>query len=531
MATAAQLLLFDVPAQTIASKSALKSVELSPSPTSAACSPRRSQAWLALHFADLALAAAYQGVSPAQRATLDATPWAVVEEDRLKHVVACNERAWQYGVRPGHRMNAAIALCASLTLVARRMRGEKQLLERVATDCLKYTSAVSLQPPNEVLLELRGSFRLFGGPTRLIERIQSDLGALNAGLQLALAPTARSAQWLARASTTPRVCLPRELADTLSTLPVASLAWPLPVELQLARFGITTIGDLMRLSRKDLARRIGAGPVRELQQALGRTSWLHRGWSTPPSYRDRVVLDFEIETTSLLEKMLKRPLARLKRNLIESDRAIDELDLTLKHREGATKLALRLQQATADTDHLAGLLHEHLDRLVLRAPIREVLVDAPRLLVASPHTRSLGMDPATRTDPRSAPELKARLLEQLQSRFGTHAIRALSVRPDHIPERAQRVSSTLQSSRSAQVPAHLPRRPFWLLREPKLATREYEAGEFQIASSPETIEAEAWESGSVRRAYYRARMRDGIECWIFRDLSTRYQWFVHGLFG
>jgi protein ImuB len=486
---------------------------------------------LALHFTDLSLAAAYQEAAADQRALLDDSAWAVVDDDRLKHVVACNERAWTCGIRPGHRMNAAIALCDSLVLISRVPAAEIRLLDRIASECLKYTSAVSVQRPNEVLLEVRGSLRLFGGPHALIERIQTDLAHLNSGLQLALAPTARSAQWLARASPEPRVCLPRELPNVLSTLPIASLRWPLAIELQLTRFGITTVADLMRLSRKDLARRIGSDPVRELQQAIGRTCWLHRGWSTPPSYHDRVLLDFEIETTTLLERMLERPLTRLKKALIGASRSIDELTITLKHREGATTLAIRLQQPSADTAHLASLLHEHLDRLALRAPVREVLIDAPRLLVACARNHSLAMDPATRTDVPNAAELKARLLEQLQSRFGAQAVRALTVRAHHVPERAQCSDAPSQAPASISPPARLPRRPLWLLPEPKLASLEFRRGAFQIESSPETIEAEAWEGASVRRAYYRARTDKGTECWVYRDLNSRHEWYVHGLFG
>lgn len=530
MAASAQLLLFELPARPVTPPPRLAESLPMPSPA-ASVARRRSQAWLALHFANLSLAAAYDAASSDRRATLDGSAWAVIDDDRLKHVVACNEQAWNHGVRPGHRMNAAIALCSSLTLISRDVSAEARLLERIASECLKYTSAVSMQPPNEVLLEVRGSFRLFGGHAALMERVQADLSGLNAGLQSALAPTARSAQWLARASTAPRVCLPRELAEALGSLPIASLQWPMPIELQLTRFGVTTLADLMRLSRKDLARRIGAGPVRELQQAMGRTAWLHHGWSTPPSYHDRVLLDFEIETTALLEKLLERPLARLKRTLIGSSRSIDELLITLKHREGATPVALRLQQATADTAHLATLLHEHLDRLVLRAPVREVMIDAPRLLVARPRNQSLAMDPATRTDVPSASEIKARLLEQLQSRFGVNAIRALTVRAHHVPERAQCAEPPSQAPAAIATPARLPRRPLWLFLEPRPATREYRQGLFRIESSPETIETEAWEGASVRRAYYRARRRDGVACWIFRDLLSPHQWFVHGLFG
>ena len=531
MVAAAQLALFEAPARTVSP--ALAAIE-SPSTHSLpprASSRKRSQAWLALHLASLSLAAAYRAASADRRAVLDNSPWAVINDDRLKHVVACDRHAWERGVRPGHRMNAAIALCGSLELVSRNLATEAQLIEHIATACLNYTSAVSIQPPNEILLEVRGSLRLFGGPTALLERVQTDLAPLGAGLQMALAPTARGAQWIARASIEPSIFLPRQLAPGLNSLPIAALQWPLTIELQLARFGVTCVGDLMRLSRKDLARRIGLAPVRELQQALGRTPWLHHGWALPPSYHDRVLFDFEVETTGLLERLLERPFARLKRALIGASRQIDELAITLKHREGATPLTLRLQHTTADTAHLAKLLHEHLDRLVLRAPVREVTFDVPRLLVARPHNQSLAVEPSSRGSEEGIAELKARLLEQLQSRFGVQMIRALALHAHHVPERAQRPGAPSQSATSIHIPPRLPRRPLWFLREPTLATAQYRRGELRIESSPETIESEGWDSPRVRRAYYRARTSDGVQCWIFRDLAAPHDWYVHGLFG
>src|SRR5688500_17598505 len=106
MAAAAQLRLFEAPARAITPPPALiETPQPSPAPTAVR---RRTEAWLALHVSDLSLAAAYSAASPEQRAVLDQSPWAVVDDDRLKHIVACNALAWKHGVRPGHRMNAAI---------------------------------------------------------------------------------------------------------------------------------------------------------------------------------------------------------------------------------------------------------------------------------------------------------------------------------------------------------------------------------------------------------------------------------------
>ncbi len=529
MGAFAQRALFELPADGASTLAPEVSV---PAPTEAPrLSPRRAQAWIGLHFADLALAAALGAMNVEERVQRLSVPWAIMEADRFKRVIACNALAWQRGIRPGHRMNAAIALCAELLLVPRDNAAEVAFLKCIASECLRYTATVSVQAPNELLLEVRGSFRLFGGPQALLERIEADLRRHEAGLKVALAPTARSAQWLARDAKSPRLCLPRALPSALSSLPLSSLHWPLALELQLVRFGVTTVGDLLRLSRKDLGRRIGGAAVAELQQALGRAPWLHPRWSTEPTYHDRLVLDFDVETTELLEKLLSRPLARLRRTLVTGALAIDTLALTLKHRECDTQVMVRLQAPTADTKHLASLLHEHLDRLVLPAPVREVLLTVPRLRLARPQTRALGIDPTDRTEASADPEAAQRLLEQLQSRFGVARVRALALNAHHLPERAQHASPPTGVEPPRVRPPPLAARPLWLLATPRPIDAEYRHGAFLLESSPETIEVEAWEGPAVRRAYYRARTRQGHRWWVFRDLTPPYPWYLHGLYG
>lgn len=531
MPAVAQLALFDAGSHEVAAPATAPAL---PTPTAAHLpqpSPRRRRAWLALHFGELSLAAAYHALPVERRALLDQRPWAVVEADRLKRIVACSPSAWRDGVRPGHSMNAAIALCAPLELIARADAAETELLKRIANHCLSYTSTLSVQPPNELLLEVRGSFRLFGGAAALLERVRTELALYNAGLQIALAPTARSAQWLARDATTPSLCPPRELAQRMGSLPVCALQWPLSVELQLARFGVTSIGDVLRLPRKDLARRIGSRAVHEIEQALGKAPWLHPTWHRPATYNDRVLLDFEVETTPLLEKLLERPLARLKRRLIGASLAINELHLTLRHRESDTRVVVRLQAPTADTAHISQLLHEHLDRLVLAAPIREVVLAAPRLLAARAVSQSLATDPTSRHAAACDPDAASRLLEQLQSRFGAQAVRSLALRPHHLPERAQHLTTPTTARDCATVPQNLPRRPLWLLSTPQPLDVEHRQGSFYLASSPETIEVETWDGPAVRRAYYRARTVEGAHWWVFRDLTSPQRWYLHGLFG
>src|SRR5512134_2327318 len=71
-------------------------------------------------------------------------------------------------------------------------------LEPVAAWACQFTPKVSLEPPQELLLEVQGSLRLHGGLEGLQERLAAGLVALGFTARCATAPTPRAALWLAR---------------------------------------------------------------------------------------------------------------------------------------------------------------------------------------------------------------------------------------------------------------------------------------------------------------------------------------------
>src|SRR5688572_27354233 len=120
-----------------------------PQPTA---DPRRRQAWLAVRMMDLPFAAALRSLTAEQNSALMPRPLVIVDEDRFRSVLCCNERAYEHGVRPGHRLNAAIALCASLECLPRSLPQESTLLESLAHHCQRFTPIVVVEPPNELVL-------------------------------------------------------------------------------------------------------------------------------------------------------------------------------------------------------------------------------------------------------------------------------------------------------------------------------------------------------------------------------------------
>lgn len=490
---------------------------------------RRRTIWLAVHLPDWPLHAALSALTTEARARLEAQPVVIVDDDRRGTIVTCNAEAISLGIRPGHSLNACIALCADTHFLPRHHVRERLLLDEIALLAQRYTSSVSLQPPNELLLEVRGSLRLFGGITALMDRVRNDLLERGLHTQLVVSATAQSAMWLARAARESVAVPPRDLLTHLSRLPITALSWPTEIELRLRRFGVLSVGDLLRLPRGGLARRIGYERLGELDRAMGRQPEVRRDFVAPEQYEDRVPLEFEIETTGLLSVVIERRLERLQKFLSRRNLAIERLQIDLKHREHAiTVIPLGLAQATADMMHAAQLLREQLTRVQLPAPVTSLSIRVAKLHSANGTTGDLLLSRGQTLDTGAA---QARLLERLQSRLGRDAIRSLQARADHRPEFAQSMpEATIESVTPRTLPLQAPR-PLWLLAKPRALRPNATVAAGRHLVGPEKIDAGWWDDEPVSRSYFRARSSVGALGWIFRDHSQPGTWHLHGLFG
>lgn len=510
----------------------LRGVITSELPPQRTVDPRRRQAWLAVRLIDLPWVAAMQAMTSERRSGMTQRPVAIVDDDRFRSVLNCNAAAHAHGVRPGHRMNAAIALCAPLECLARSPPQETQLLESLALHCQRFTPTVIIEPPNELALEVRASLKLFGGVEALMDALAEDLKAMGILGCLAISRTLRSAQWFARDSHR-RVVPPNQQATALAQLPVRVLKWPEDVQQRLRRFGITSVGQLVRLPRGGLARRIGHTLLKELDQAHGREPDLRPGFSAPAHYHDRILLDFEIETMALAESVLVHRLSRLQRFLTRRNATLSELVITLLHRDlPSTVIPLGLAAPSADTAHLARLLHETLKGLQLPAPIREMHLQVPRWWSSSTTTSSLRFDPH---GPRASQDLRhsrVRMLEQLRARLGAERIQALATHADRRPDQTQRpVAAQPDPSRCARLTTSLPPRPLWLLTTPKAMAAINRRKPRGLIDDPERIQGGWWDDACTDRDYFAMLSGSGALGWVYHDRLQQDQWFVQGLFG
>jgi protein ImuB len=479
-----------------------------------------SPLWLAVYLPDLPLEGLVGEAA-------GAGPVAVVEDPGARRrVLVCNAEARAGGVHPGMSLVAAWALLPALRPVERDRGAEARALARVAAWAGQFTPAVSLLPDQGLVLEVGGSLALFGGPDALWERVRQGLSDLGLRAALAAAPTALGAWWLARAGGRVRVRDQQALADRLGRLPLACADLPADQRVRLAGMGVLTLGDLMRLPRDGLARRLGGEVVESLDRALGRAPDPRRPYVPPRAFRGRLVLPAGVTEAGALRFPLHRLVLELVGHLRAVGGGVERVTVTLEHpRAPATRLTVGLAGPSRDGRHLQALLGERLARVALPAPVEGVALEAGRIvdLAAASLDLFAGADP-WREDWRE-------LVDRLRARLGEAVVQGLATVADHRPERAWRRAPAGAADPGGEIGP----RPLWLLDPPSpLATRDAHpcwGGPLTLRAGPERIEGGWWDGEDVARDYYVAENPAGERCWVFQERRSGRRWFLQGIFS
>jgi protein ImuB len=426
--------------------------------------------WVALCFPHLALDSRLRGRASPEAAD---QPWAVVES---RSVLICNAAA------------------------------EAEALEAIAVWAGQFTAKVSLEPPRDVLLEVEGSLRLFGGLARLMARLRNGLVDLGFGAILATGPTARAALWLARSE-----------GQSLHAVPVEAIE-PAPEALDLLRrIGIRTLGELARLPRAGLAARLGQRLLDDLDRATGALPEPRRFFVPPERFSARLELPAPVTQAERVLFAARRLLVQMEGFLAARQTGVRGFTLSLLHRGASpTRLELRFAAPRRDAEHCLHLLRERLDRSVLAHPADTIRLEADRLAPLA------GAPADLFGDPRAGAEAWERLAEHLQARLGEDQVHGLATHAEHRPERAWRATAAAAGAAGAAEAPPGPR-PLWLLEPP----RRVAEGDFVLLAGPERIESGWWEGEDVVRDYFIAA-RGASLAWIYR---AREGWFLHGLFA
>jgi len=418
---------------------------------------------------------------------------------------------------------AARALVQNLIVYPRDRKAEQDALHKLAAWAYQFSSQVSLYPPCALLLEIQGSLTLFGGYAALVDRLRTGLQALGYLAQLAAAPTPLAAFALACCDREQHVESGHQLTATLASLPLSVLDWEQVLLDRLEGMGVRRIGDLLRLPRDGLARRLGTDSVLYLDRMLGRQPDPQKLYRPPECFRHRMQLPFEVEQADALLFALQRLVLELCGWLQGKGAAVQEFEIELWHRgDQTTVLSLGVHKKSRDADQFVALLRERLQRLTLTRPVTEIELRTGYVFALDAQSLDLF---------QAAPEAgQVDLLDRLRARLGNDAVRGLSAVAEHRPEYAWCYSEPGQGEQHINGQ----QRPLWLLPVPRQLKTENGwpclQGKLELKHSRERIETGWWDGQDIARDYFVAISASGSRYWIYRELAGERRWFLQGVF-
>lgn len=468
-----------------------------------------------------------------------AHPVVVIDEDRPQGEVlwAC-ERARKAGVLVGQRYAHALSLCGGLR--ARVVPPEQiaAAIEELRAALHKLSPRVEPGEPGTFWLDGDGLDRVFGdrwGVT--IMKAVGELGYRGA----VVVGFSRFATYAIARATRHGVTVFRSDADertAASAVPLARLDIAPKLRDSLARLGVTSVGDLIRLPGGGILERFGSDAHRLYQLAAGER-WDPLVPVAPPEAPDeRVLLDDEEDDVERLMFVIKAPIDRLLDRLAAKSRALTALhvELALKHAVGKIELrsdCIKPAAPTLDGRALLRLVHLRLTGMPPSAPVNAVRVWAEETLATREQLALFASKP--RRDLRAADEAIARVRAEL----GDDAVVRAVLREGHLPEATfgwERLVHVVGAKPQQKLVRPLVRR---LLSRPQPLPPQVrqvrddgwllsnlEHGAVVRIVGPYVVSGGWWQH-EVHREYHFAELRRGDCLWVYYDRNRR-RWFWQG---
>jgi protein ImuB len=476
----------------------------------------RQQLWLCLHIPLLGFYALNLHQSTQAIALTSG-------EGSQQRISLANQAAEKYGIRAGMKISTATSLCGVLQLQPRDQNRELHFLQQIAYWAQQFTPTVSVQAPQEILLEIAASTELFQGEQALCDAIQATLNAKNIAIELALGNTPLAARWLARAQSeyardiSASLHVKKSTAFRLAPLPLAITDIEEKTQQKLNGLGIHSIGELMRLPRDGLARRYGKTLLQTLDRANGKLADIPATLASPHQFDERLELSYECNDLNALMPVINQLINLLCLRLRQGQYGVNEIALVFHHKApDKTTVNIGMALPSRDAAQLQRLCQSKLDAIQLPQATREVQLKADQWV-------SLASENDDHFKRQTQQHDIAILIEQLRARLGVESIYQLGSCHDYRAEQ----SSKRQQINESKILYGENDRPLYLLTPPKPIHAHQS---LRLIRGPERIDGGWWSDHDVKRDYYVARTRGGAWWWVFHDRRNK-QWMQHGFFA
>ena len=461
---------------------------------------------------------------------LDKQPYASVT--KIKEIItveAANSQAQALGIKPGMSVQS-FYINEHVKLLKRNQEVEYFALESLCDWALKFTPKMSKVGYQGLLLEVRGSLKLFSGVKSLIEQMVAELKSLGYSPEFAAAPTPSAAVMLCKDKPNLVIVDKADLKKVLSMTSVAALLISYQEKKNLKDLGIRNLGDCRRLPRIGLRERLSSEFVDMLDCLFG---------DKPEHVKEFIPREFFESTFCFPNEVIEiKSVTHAAQNLLR------ELSLYLFRRQSMpSRLIWRLEGNDNHRDFLSICCDDSSSReSIIESLVSYIL----KRKLAGRYLSSIGLkvldvpkDLSIRMDFFGS-KFKGEkiigyesLVSGLKRKLGEDAIYFLKGDFSYEPEDSCSRKSISSHQLSLRSNYH-PERPLWLVKKPvKLSVTnrrpEYQ-GVLMIKSERERVFTNWWESNIIARDYFIASTACGRRVWVYKELGVLDSWYLWGIF-
>jgi len=488
--------------------------------------PRNKKLWMCLHFPQLGLDEQTRGLAYPRPCVLSDSA-----SGRAK-VLQANRHAAALGVRTGMPCAAARALGA-ISILERDKRSEERALRRLGYRAFKFSSSVSLEPPDSLLVEIGGSLKLFGGVGALTRAFMSDLRKLGFRAQYAIAPTPSAAYAFSVGAPQTVILDHAQLSSALAGLSLDGLKLGADCRAALRRLGLRSLADCRKLPRAGLAKRFPQELLNCLDDLWRKTAEPRVLLELPPFFENEIELAWGARGQRELVAAAGNLIRDLEMYLEIRQGVVQELHWTISDEAGRNdQFDLRLSCPARESKKLCLLFRESMAGRKLSAPVKSLRLEARKILTED---RKREEDLFLKIPGQGQDNLTS-FIDRIRARYGENFLRYIAARAEHRPGRTIRQANNL-SERTATgtggAGLWCAQRPGWLLSSPvALPTRARGVGQGRcqsISSERERLENGWWDERAVARDFFMMTDCTGTRLWIGQDLSRSCDRHLIGL--
>lgn len=464
-------------------------------------------------------------------------PAAVVDRDTPGGILLwVNEAARTARIRNGMRFATALSLNGDLRAAEVPEAHIGQAIEAIAKRLRDHTPHVepAEREPGVFWLDASGLEGLYPSLRHWASGVEADLGTQRLRATIVVGFQRFATHALAKSSRGVHILPdPDEEQRALRRVPLDRLAIAPRARDALAKLGVLTVGQFLKLSPEGVRRRYGAAVFELHRLASGDLSIPLQPKRPFEPVMASVALDHVETDTERLLRLIERLLTPLLDELAGRGQVLDALRLRLRfERLGLHKEHIRPARPTLDAPQLLELIALRLAGTQLPDGVEEV-----RLLVhaITPEQQQLEL---LAERPKRDLDAANRALARVRAMLGNQALTRARLSAGHLPENSFDWEPLAQLEPARPMPiAHrrlirrLYRRPIPLPPRPRQEPDGWmlhglEQGPVVRVSGPYVI-AGGWWIRPVHREYHFAETQQGELLWVFYDRMRR-RWLIHG---